>query len=219
MKVRGFSSRGCTPRRCSSRWQRVFYPLVAARPLQLPERLDRRRSSRRASSGLTTSASSGRQHLSHGDRQQLQALPGRPDPGRALGVISAILFDRRPGLAVLPHDDLLPYVLSIPVVGVVFGYVFQENGIVNSGAAQRRAGRARPGLAGIPAMGALDDHGGDRLEGARVRRDPLPRAADERGRAPLRGRPRRRRRLVARALARHASAARAGASRSTRSSS
>jgi ABC-type sugar transport system permease subunit len=27
----------------------------------------------------------------------------------------------------------VPYVLSIPVVGVVFGYVFQENGIVNSG--------------------------------------------------------------------------------------
>ena len=32
----------------------------------------------------------------------------------------------------------LPYVLSIPVVGVVFGYVFEENGIVN--AALRKVG-------------------------------------------------------------------------------
>jgi ABC-type sugar transport system permease subunit len=47
-------------------------------------------------------------------------------------LISAILFERRRGWRFYRTMIFLPYVLSIPVVGVVFGYVFQENGIVNS---------------------------------------------------------------------------------------
>ncbi|HEX5557808.1 MAG TPA: sugar ABC transporter permease, partial [Gaiellales bacterium] len=47
-------------------------------------------------------------------------------------LISAILFDRKRGWRFYRTMIFLPYVLSIPVVGVVFGYVFQDNGIVNS---------------------------------------------------------------------------------------
>ena len=62
----------------------------------------------------------------------------------------------------------LPYVLSIPVVGVVFGYVFQENGIVNSGLRNVGLGALAHDWLGIAALGALDDHGRDHLEGARA---------------------------------------------------
>ncbi len=47
-------------------------------------------------------------------------------------LLSAMLFDRRRGWQFYRTMIFLPYVLSIPVVGVVFGYVFEENGIVNT---------------------------------------------------------------------------------------
>jgi ABC-type sugar transport system permease subunit len=48
-------------------------------------------------------------------------------------ILSAILLDRIRGWRLYRTMIFVPYVLSIPVVGVVFGYVFQQNGIVNSG--------------------------------------------------------------------------------------
>lgn len=48
-------------------------------------------------------------------------------------ILSAILLDRIRGWRFYRTMIFVPYVLSIPVVGVVFGYVFQQNGIVNSG--------------------------------------------------------------------------------------
>jgi ABC-type sugar transport system permease subunit len=48
-------------------------------------------------------------------------------------ILSSILLDRIRGWRVYRTMIFVPYVLSIPVVGVVFGYVFQENGIVNTG--------------------------------------------------------------------------------------
>jgi ABC-type sugar transport system permease subunit len=47
-------------------------------------------------------------------------------------ILSAVLLDRVRGWRFYRTMIFVPYVLSIPVVGVVFGYVFQENGIVNS---------------------------------------------------------------------------------------
>jgi ABC-type sugar transport system permease subunit len=47
-------------------------------------------------------------------------------------VLSAVLLDRIRGWRFYRTAIFIPYVLSIPAVGVVFGYVFQENGIVNS---------------------------------------------------------------------------------------
>lgn len=47
-------------------------------------------------------------------------------------LISAMLFDRVKGWRIYRTMIFVPYVLSIPVVGVVFGYVFQQNGILNS---------------------------------------------------------------------------------------
>ena len=48
-------------------------------------------------------------------------------------VLSALIFDRPRGWKAYRTLIFLPYILSIPVVGVVFGYMFQLNGIVNSG--------------------------------------------------------------------------------------
>jgi ABC-type sugar transport system permease subunit len=48
-------------------------------------------------------------------------------------LLSAILFDRVKGWKAYRTMLFVPYVLSIPVVAVVFGYVFQQNGILNSG--------------------------------------------------------------------------------------
>jgi putative chitobiose transport system permease protein len=48
-------------------------------------------------------------------------------------LLSALIFDRPRGWKVYRTLIFVPYVLSIPVVGVVFGYMFQLNGVVNSG--------------------------------------------------------------------------------------
>jgi ABC-type sugar transport system permease subunit len=47
-------------------------------------------------------------------------------------LLSALIFDRPKGWKVYRTVIFVPYVLSIPVVGVVFGYMFQLNGLVNS---------------------------------------------------------------------------------------
>jgi putative chitobiose transport system permease protein len=48
-------------------------------------------------------------------------------------VLSALIFDRPRGWKAYRTLIFLPYILAIPVVGVVFGYMFQLNGVVNSG--------------------------------------------------------------------------------------
>jgi ABC-type sugar transport system permease subunit len=47
-------------------------------------------------------------------------------------VIAALLFDRVRGWKAYRTLVFLPYVISIPVVGIVFGYLFQLNGLTNS---------------------------------------------------------------------------------------
>ena len=47
-------------------------------------------------------------------------------------LLSAILFDRVKGWRLYRTMIFVPYVLSIPVVGIVFGYLFKLNGLVNS---------------------------------------------------------------------------------------
>ena len=46
-------------------------------------------------------------------------------------IVAAILFDRVRGWKAYRTFVFLPYVLSIPVVGIVFGYLFQRHGLVN----------------------------------------------------------------------------------------
>jgi ABC-type sugar transport system permease subunit len=53
-------------------------------------------------------------------------------------ILAAILFDRPRGWRLYRTLLFVPYVLSIPVVGVVFGYLFQYQGVVNT--ALRAAG-------------------------------------------------------------------------------
>jgi len=65
-------------------------------------------------------------------------------------LISAILFERRRGWRFYRTMIFLPYVLSIPVVGVVFGYVFQESGIVNSALRQVGLGAVAEDWLGTP---------------------------------------------------------------------
>ncbi len=47
-------------------------------------------------------------------------------------ITSALLHDRVRGWRVYRFLVFLPYVLAIPVVGIVFGYLFKLNGLVNS---------------------------------------------------------------------------------------
>src|SRR5262249_19841294 len=65
------------------------------------------------------------------------------------------------------------------------------------GAPRRRPRRCRVRLARRPDLGALGDDRRDRLEGARLRRDPLPRAPPLAARRDVRGGPDRRRALLA----------------------
>lgn len=47
-------------------------------------------------------------------------------------IVSAVLFDRIRGWKAYRTLLFFPYVLSIPVVGIIFGYVFQLNGLFNT---------------------------------------------------------------------------------------
>jgi ABC-type sugar transport system permease subunit len=47
-------------------------------------------------------------------------------------ILAALLYDRVRGWRAYRTLLFFPYVLSIPVVGIVFGYLFQLNGLVNS---------------------------------------------------------------------------------------
>jgi ABC-type sugar transport system permease subunit len=48
-------------------------------------------------------------------------------------VLAVILFERVGGWKAYRSILFMPYILSIPVVGIVFGYIFQLNGILNQG--------------------------------------------------------------------------------------
>jgi ABC-type sugar transport system permease subunit len=47
-------------------------------------------------------------------------------------IVSALLFERVKGWKAYRTLLFFPYILSIPVVGIVFGYVFQLNGLFNT---------------------------------------------------------------------------------------
>ena len=47
-------------------------------------------------------------------------------------LLAAVLFDRPRGWRVYRTLLFIPYVLSIPVVGVVFGYIFEYRGVLNT---------------------------------------------------------------------------------------
>jgi ABC-type sugar transport system permease subunit len=47
-------------------------------------------------------------------------------------LIAAVLYDRPRGWKVYRTLLFIPYVLSIPVVGVVFGYIFEYRGVLNT---------------------------------------------------------------------------------------
>jgi ABC-type sugar transport system permease subunit len=46
-------------------------------------------------------------------------------------VLAVVLFEGVGGWGVYRSIPFMPYILSIPVVGIVFGYIFQLNGILN----------------------------------------------------------------------------------------
>lgn len=48
-------------------------------------------------------------------------------------ILSAILFDRPKGWKIYRTLLFIPYILSIPTVGFVFGYIFQYQGVLNTG--------------------------------------------------------------------------------------
>ena len=62
-------------------------------------------------------------------------------------ILAALLFDRPRGWKVYRTLLFLPYILSIPVVGVVFSYLFTYNGSANQTLRGLGLGFAREGLA------------------------------------------------------------------------
>jgi len=46
-------------------------------------------------------------------------------------LVSLLLFDRARGWRIYRSAVFLPYILAIPVVGIVFSYIFQFNGVLN----------------------------------------------------------------------------------------
>ena len=79
-----------------------------------------------------------------------------------------LLFESRRGLVAYRAILFLPYILPIPVVGVVFGQLLQLNGALN-GALDKSGPGALTRLARQPESGAVDDGRSDRLEGGRLR--------------------------------------------------
>ena len=111
-------------------------------------------------------------------------------------ITSALLHDRVRGWRVYRFLVFLPYVLAIPVVGIVFGYLFKLNGLVNSALETVGLGSIDAGLAGLLRPGHLRDHVRDRLEGAGLRDHRVPGPAVQRRRRALRRGARRRRGVV-----------------------
>ena len=60
-------------------------------------------------------------------------------------IIAALLFDRPRGWKIYRTLLFIPYVLSIPVVGVVFGYIFEYRGRAEHGDPGRWASISSPG--------------------------------------------------------------------------
>ena len=78
-------------------------------------------------------------------------------------LLSILLFEGMRGWRFHRWALFLPYVLAIPVIGVVFGQLLQFNGLVNQLLRAVGLGRAGAGLARPAAMGSLDDDRRDRL--------------------------------------------------------
>ena len=78
-------------------------------------------------------------------------------------LLSILLFEGLRGWRFHRWALFLPYVLAIPVIGVVFGQLLQFNGLLNQILRARRPRGACSGLARPAALGALDDDRRDRL--------------------------------------------------------
>ena len=119
-------------------------------------------------------------------------------------VLAILLYEALRGWRIHRFAVFLPYILPVPVVGVLFGQILTLHGMLNSsletiglgGLAHDwlRRPRHRPLLAGL----------GDHLEGAGLRRDPVPGTAAQLARRSVRGDQGGRRRLLAQPLARDA---------------
>ena len=99
-------------------------------------------------------------------------------------LVALVLYERMRGWRVYRSVLFIPYILAVPIVGIVASYMFQFNGVVNSLPARRRAGRAGAGLDRHVRLGAVDGHVRDHLARGRVRHhaDAGPHALAGRGR-------------------------------------
>ena len=65
---------------------------------------------------------------------------------RAISIVfSVLLYERRARLEGLPQRAVPPFILAVPVVGIVASYIFQLNGVAQHDAA-RRSGSTRLAL-------------------------------------------------------------------------
>ena len=92
-------------------------------------------------------------------------------------LISVLLFEGLLGWRFHRWAVFLPFVLPIPVIGVVFGQMLQFNGLVNQLLRAFGLGGLAQDWLGQPRLGAVDDDRRDHLEGARLRGRDLSRPA------------------------------------------
>ena len=109
-------------------------------------------------------------------------------------VLAVLLYERARGWTIYRSVFFFPFILAVPIVGIVASYMFTLNGVVNSllGA----IGIDGPDWIGDSDVRALDVDDRHRLARGRIRHHPLPRPAAVASRGADRGGPDRRGRLV-----------------------
>ena len=117
-------------------------------------------------------------------------------------LVSVLLYEQVRGWRFYRSVLFMPYILAVPIVGIVASYMFQLHGVVNDLLAKVGPEVARDRLDRQRALRAHDRPDRDRLARGRLRHRALPGAHDEPGRRAAGGRAHRRRELVAAALAR-----------------
>ena len=76
-------------------------------------------------------------------------------------IVAVLLYERARGWTIYRSVLFFPFILAVPIVGIVASYMFTLNGVVNSAA--RRGRDRRAGLDRRQPHGALDAHDRDRL--------------------------------------------------------
>ena len=90
-------------------------------------------------------------------------------------MLAILLFEALRGWRIHRFSVFLPYILPVPVVGVLFGQILTLHGMLNSSLETVGLGGLAHDWLGDPDIALFSLAAGDHLEGAGLRRDPVPR--------------------------------------------